>query len=117
MSHINNAAGGGSPTPGTIVLNYTYVDAAMSPYTVLPTDDFIGADSSTGEIFILLTNAPQVGRTYIVKDIGNDAQANNIFVSTVSGLDLIDGSITTTMNTNLESLQFLYAGGSRYYIY
>jgi len=116
MSHINNAASS-SPIPGTVVLNVTYVVFGQSPYTVLPTDDFIAVNTTGGPVTILLPNAPLVGRTYVVKDSVSNAATNNITVTTVGGIDDIDGATTTVINTNFESLQFIYGGSGNYYIY
>lgn len=116
MSHINNAASS-SPIPGTVVLNVTFISSVDSPYTVLPTDDFIGVGTNTGPVTVLLPDAPLVGRTYIIKDTTSNASTNNITVTTVSGTDDIDGAATTVMNTDYESLEFIYGGSSKYYIY
>ena len=116
MSHINSS-GSGSIIPGTVVLNVTTVVFAQSPYTVLPTDEFIGVSTAGGPITILLPNAPLVGRTYIVKDIDGFASTDNITVTTVGGVDLIDSATSVIMNTDFESNSFIYGGSSNYYIY
>lgn len=116
MSQITSFGGGGTPTPGLLVLNYTFIDAADSPYTVLSTDEFIGVSSTAGVVTILLPNAPTVGRVYIVKDNVGLSPVNNITVTTVGGTVLIDGDTTAVMNSSFESLQFLF-NGTEYLIF
>lgn len=101
-----SSAGGG----GILILNYTAVNNAMSPYTTISTDSFIGADTATGAITILLPNAPATGRVYIVKDVGGIADINNITISTVGGSVDIDGFTTSVMNTEFQAVQLLFNG-------
>lgn len=99
-----------SGATGILILNYTYVDFAMSPYTTISTDSFIGVDSLGGAITILLPDAPTTGRVYVVKDIGGIADINNITISTVGGSVAIDGLTTSVMNTEFQSVQLLFNG-------
>ena len=117
MSHISSSGGSGGSTPGQLILNVTLITFADSPYTVLSTDSFIGVNSSGGAVTIFLPDFPTVGKTFIVKDDSGNAAANNIMISTVSGLDSIDGATSFTMNTNLQSAQFIYASLGTYYVY
>lgn len=114
MSQSGSYTSGGSSTPGYLVLSYTYVDT--TPYVVLSTDSFLGVDSSVGGITIELPNAPAIGRVFVIKDIGALASTNNIIVTTVSGAVLIDGSTAIIMNSDNESLQFLF-DGTQYFIF
>lgn len=116
MSQITSFGGGGSPTPGLLILNYTFVDHADSPYTVLSTDEFIGVSSEDGTVTIKLPNAPTEGRVYIVKDNVGFAAINNITVTTAGGTVLIDNETTCVMNSSFESLQFLF-NGTEYLIF
>lgn len=116
MSQITSFGGGGTPTPGLIILNYTFIDTADSPYTVLSTDEFIGVNSTDGTVTILLPNGPTTGRVYIVKDNVGFAAINNIIVTTVGGSVLIDSETTAVINSSFESLQFLF-NGTEYLIF
>ena len=117
MSHISSSGGSGGSTPGQLVLNVTLITFADSPYTVLPTDAFIGVNSSGCPVQVYLPDFPTIGRTFVVKDDSGNAAANNITVTTVSGVDAIDGITNFTMNTNLQSAQFIYASLGTYYVY
>lgn len=97
---------------GTSTLTYTSVNHAASPYTVLSTDEYIGADVTAGVISILLPNAPSTGRTYTVKDKAGLAATSNITVTTVGGVVTIDGSTSFVMNTAYESANFMFNGTS-----
>jgi len=117
MSHISSSGGGGGGTPGELILHVTLITSAQSPYTVLLTDSFIGVDTSGGPVTVLLPDFPVLGRTFIIKDDSGNAATNNITVTTVSGIDSIDGISSFTMNTNLQAAQFIYAALGTYYIY
>lgn len=95
---------------GTLTLNYTLVTNAMSPYTVLPTDEYISADVTAGVITILLPNSPAIGRMFIVKDQIGQAPAFIITVTTVGGVVTLDGVTTFMMNTAYEVAQFIFNG-------
>lgn len=107
---------GGGGSSGILTLNYTFVDHALSPYTTISTDSFIGVDSSGGVVSILLPNAPTTGRVYIVKDITGSAFTDHITVTTVGGAVLIDLSTTFVINTPLQAAQFLF-NGTKYLIF
>lgn len=93
-------------------VNYTSVNHAASPYVVLATDYYLGVDVSAGVVTIQLPNAPSTGRVFVVKDKAGDAATNNITVTTVGGVDLIDGFTTFTMNNNYQAAQFIWNGSS-----
>lgn len=93
---------------GTTVLTYTAV--STTPYVVLTTDDFLGVNSSGGTRQINLPNAPTTGRVIIIKDSGGNANTNNITVTTVGGVVLIDGATSYVMNTQYSSIQVLFDG-------
>lgn len=105
---------GTAPIPSPSNLAYTLVNT--TPYVVLSTDDFMGVDCSGSAITIELPDAPSTGRTFVIKDITGSAATNNITVTTVSGIVLVDGSTSYIMNTNLESVTVLFSG-SAYYIF
>lgn len=99
-------------TNGGTGLNFTSVNNAASPYTVLSTDYFLGCQSSTGVITILLPNAPAAGRSFVIKDSNGSASTNNITVTTVGGAVLIDGATSYSMNINYEAISVLFDGTS-----
>lgn len=108
---ITIAANAGSST-----LNYTPVNHAASPYTVLTTDDYISVDVTAGVVSILLPNAPTLGRIFAIKDKVGMAATNNITVTTVGGAINIDGATSFVMNTAYESIQLIW-NASSYEIY
>lgn len=127
MNNINILGGTGivtSGNPGTNTItisatgvttfNYTLVNT--TPYVVLPTDDFLGVDSSGGPITIQLPNTVATGRVFTIKDIAGSAAINNITVTTVGGIVLIDGITTFVMNTAYESIQVLF-NGTQYFVF
>lgn len=108
---ISIANGAGSITisaTGTTTFNYTLVNT--TPYVVTATDNFLGVDSSGAPITVQLPNAPSTGRVYIIKDITGSAAVNNITVTTVGGVVLIDAAATFVMNTAYQSIQVLFNG-------
>jgi hypothetical protein len=113
MSQAGSTSAGFYP-PGTLTLKYTPV--STTPYVVLDTDEFLGVDTTTLAITILLPDSALTGRVWIVKDNIGLAITHNITVTTVSGIVLIDGATTVTMNTAFEALQFLF-NGTEYLIF
>lgn len=112
---ISNGAGTITiSSSGTTTLTYTSV--TTSPYVVLITDDFLGVTTSSIAITIQLPNAPVTGRTWTIKDATGNAATNNITVTTIGGVVLLDGSATFVMNTAFESVDVLFNGTS-YLIY
>lgn len=99
---------------GTTTMNYTLVNT--TPYVVVATDNFLGVDSSGGAITVQLPNAPATGRTYAIKDINGTAAANNITVTTVGGVVLIDAAATFVINTAYQSIQVLF-NGTKYLVF
>lgn len=101
-------------TNGTTTLTYTSVNT--TPYVVLTTDDFIGVDCSGGAITLQLPNAPATGRSWTIKDTTGSAQTNNIAVTTVGGVVLVDAAATYTINTQYAAISVLF-NGIKYLIY
>jgi trimeric autotransporter adhesin len=97
---------------GTSTLNYTPVNHAASPYTVVATDQYLGVNSTAGVVSILLPNAPATGRTYVIKDSNGQAATNNITVTTVGGSVTIDGATSYVMKTNYQAIQVIFNGTS-----
>lgn len=97
---------------GSFTLNYTGVNHAASPYTVLAADDYISADVTAGVISILLPNAPATGRVFTIKDKVGLAGTSNITVTTVGGAVTIDGSTSFVMNTAYQAISVIFNGTS-----
>lgn len=101
---------------GTITINatgsskYPYTNVNVSPYIVLPADQYLGVDCSGAPITIKFPNAPSTGTFYIVKDFGGFATTNNITLTSVGGAIGFDGALSYVMNTNLQSVQLLFDG-------
>jgi hypothetical protein len=103
---------GSSPiwSGGASVLAITSVNHAASPYTVLPADQYLSCQTSTGTITILLPNAPTTGRVIHIKDSNGAAATSNISVTTVGGAVTIDGGTTFTMSNNYASIDVIFTG-------
>lgn len=117
LNTITAGAGIGiSNGSGTITISntggsgFTYTLVNSTPYIVSPTDQYLGVDSSGGVITVELPNAPTTGRVFVVKDRTGSATANNITVTTVGGVVLIDAAATYVMKTNYQSIQVLFNG-------
>lgn len=115
---ITNAAGSITISADTQaqVVSYTAVVFAQSPYSVLSTDYYIGANVTGGAITILLPNAPTTGRIFAVKDVAGLAASSNITVTTVGGVVTIDGATSYVMNLTYQAIQLIFNGTS-YEIY
>jgi hypothetical protein len=74
-------------------------------YTALPTD-YIILVSVNEESTVTLPSSP-IGTVYIVKDSSGNATINPISVTTTA---LIDGAISAVINSNYDSLTFVYNG-------
>lgn len=96
---------------------YTNVTHAMSPYTVLLTDDYLSVDTSGGVVTLNFPNAPPSLREWIVKDRTGNALANNITITTPGGTDLFDGAATYLIDDNYESIQILANPSAAYELY
>lgn len=92
--------------------NLTYTNVNTTPYVVLPTDEYLGVDSSGAPITIQLPNAPAVGRVFTIKDRTGSANVNNITVTTVGGIVNIDGAASYTMNTQYAAINVLFDGAT-----
>ena len=110
-SRINLTAGTGSVkiASGLIVATKAVV-FADTPYTILGTDYFISVDSSAGAITVTLPNAATVtGRTYVIRDTGGAAAANNITIGTGGG-NLVGGGAAAATKV----LSAAYSGATVY---
>ena len=102
--------------PGPLTVPYVTVVHAQSPYTVLPTDYYMSVDESGGAVSILLPDAPDIGRIFVIKDKDGLAAATNITVTTVGGAVTIDGNAIFFINNAYESLSVIF-GSAGYEIY
>lgn len=107
MSQAGSSSGGGGGGGGGIL---RYLGLNYTPYAVASTDQVIGVDTTSLDITIQLPDSPETGRVIIIKDATGNASNHNITVTTVSGVVLIDGATTLVMNSDYESIQFLYTG-------
>jgi len=94
------------------IANYTAVNNAATPYTVLSADYYIGCDVTGGVISVLLPDSPSTGRVFVVKDVVGDSSTSNISVTSVSGVVTIDGATTYTMNLDYQSIQLIWNGAT-----
>lgn len=124
VGNINIVGGTNVTTSGagnTITINatadadYTIVSTSATPYVALVTDQVIAMDSTGGAKTVQLPNAPATGRWFTVKDSAGTAVANNITVTTVGGVVLIDAAATFVINSAYESATFIY-NGSKYLV-
>jgi hypothetical protein len=106
---------GVAPTFQTAGSTTGYTATSTSPYVVLTTDDFIGV-TAAGAFTVELPNAPATGRIFTIKDAGGTAGTDNITVTTVGGIVLIDGAATNVINTNFQSIQVLF-NGTKYLVF
>lgn len=91
------------------VLVATITAVSSSPYVVLSTDYFLSVDTGVART-IQLPNAPSTGRMFVVKDASGTAAANNITVTTVGGVVLIDGAASYAINQNYGAIQLIFNG-------
>lgn len=111
LNNVTSAAGNTvtiSETQARLLNNYSVANA--SPYVVQADDYYITVDTSTIPITIQLPDAPTQYQVFIIKDSPGNASVNNISVTTVSGVLLIDAGTTFTMNTDYQAIQVVYSG-------
>lgn len=111
MSQVTRRGGGSGPPP-IIIQGYTEITFADSPYTVLPTDYFISADTSGGAIIVNFPDAPTQNTSYIIKDRTGDASTNNITVKSLSGVTTVDEAASKPIAGNYGAMQLLYHSGN-----
>lgn len=93
-------------SPDQYLTSYSVANA--SPYVVTATDFYITVDTSTIPITIQLPDAPTIYRRFVVKDSAGNAAAQNVTVTTVSGIKFIDSATTFLMNTDWQAAEFVY---------
>jgi len=108
----------GNPGTSTLTIsdsgnsNYTVVSTSTTPYVALSADQVISMDSTGGIKTVQLPDAPVTGKWFIVKDFAGTSVANNITVTTVSGVVLFDGATTFVMNSAFESITTVFDGSA-----
>ncbi len=97
-----------SQTLAQTMTGYRRITFADSPYTADADDYYISVDSTGGSVTVLLPNAPNDWRMFIVKDALGQSDANNIMITTPGGIVLLDGATSYLIDTNYESLDFVF---------
>jgi len=93
--------------PNPFAVNYTNVDHAMSPYTVLASDYYISVDCSGGVVTLDFPNSPVAKQIWIVKDRTGSASTNNIPITTPGATVTIDGATSYTLASNYAAINLL----------
>lgn len=114
---VNSATGQLGVSSGSFATNYTNVTFAMSPYTVLVTDQYISCDTSGGAITLNFPNAPTANRTWVVKDRTGNSAVNNVTITTPGGTVTFDGGTTLLMNTAYAAFNLLANSTPTYEVY
>jgi len=97
--------------------NYTNVNHAASPYTVLAADYYISVDCSGGVVTLKFPDAPTANREWIIKDRTGSASTSNISITTVTGTVTFDGQTTYTMDSNYSAINLLANATPTYEVY
>jgi len=88
----------------------TTITDAQSPYTVLATDSYIGVDNSANAVTVNLP-AGTAGRKVTIYDYAGTASLGTITINRAS-TNTINGSTSTTLTTNYQSVTLLFTGGN-----
>jgi hypothetical protein len=102
---------------GGLTINYTNVTAAMSPYTVLSTDNYLSVNCSAGAVTLNFPNSPTDEQVWVVKDRTGNAASNNITITTPGGTVTFDGATSYVMSTNYQSIQLIANSTPTYEVY
>lgn len=102
--------------PGT-GFTFTQITDVDSPYTVLPSDQFIEVYPGTTPITVLLPDSPAAGRIIVIKDAQGTSATYNITVTTVGGSVFIDGSTSIVLNTAYQSVTVTMNAFNKYLVY
>lgn len=117
LTNASGVAGNTTISANTVGVAYTNVTHAMSPYTVLSTDEYLSVDCSGGTVTLNFPNTPTALRTWIVKDRTGSASSHNITLTTPGASDTFDGGTTYVMNSNYAAVQLLANSSNNYEIY
>jgi len=106
---------GSTTFAGGITHNRAAITAAT--YTILVTDYYIGADTTSNVITLTLPAAATAGsgKTYVVKDEGGNSAVNGITIDG-AGSETIDGVASTSIVSPYGALN-LYTDGVGWFIY
>lgn len=111
---IKLSSDGSSTVRGAQYVGVTSVDHTPSPYLVTAADYIIAATTAGGTLTVQLPSAVTYpNRIIIVKDVGGNAAANNITVSSAAGN--IDGGATYPIDANYESVT-VFSDGANWFI-
>ena len=116
---VLTATTGSPPTwqnPIQSLVTYTNVTFAMSPYTVLASDEYLSLNTSGGAITLLFPNTTTTNRIWVVKDRTGNASTNNVSITTVGGAVTIDTQTTYKLFSNFSSVSMIF-NASNYEIY
>ncbi len=91
--------------------------ATSTSITLSIADYYIGVDSTSSPVSLSLPGASALnnGQTYVVKDEGGAANANNITIQ-ASGSDTIDGQNSVVLESPHASIQLYCNGNNKFYI-
>lgn len=121
VSHFNSANftvdANGFVSAQPLALNYTNVNHAASPYTVLSTDYYISVDTSGGVVTLNFPNAPTAKQLWIVKDRTGSSATSNITITTPGGTVTFDGLTSYIMNSNYQAINLLANTTPTYEVY
>jgi hypothetical protein len=92
------------------VVGVTTITDAQSPYTVLASDAYIGVDNSANAVTVNLP-AGTAGRKITIYDYAGTASLGTITINRAS-TNTINGSTSTTLTTNYQSVTLLFTGGN-----
>ena len=104
-------------TTSQFAFNYTNVTHAMSPYTVLSTDNYLSVDCSGGVVTLNFPNTPVAKQIWIIKDRTGNCATNNITITTPGGADTFDGQTSLVMDSNYMSLNLLANASHNYEVW
>lgn len=118
---LNGVTTEGSGNTVTIIgsgVSPSYVNVVgPQTYAVTATDYYISCDSTLGVVTVQLPNAPvNLYDQFIIKDRTGTAPTNNVIVTTVGGVVLIDGLASYTFTDAYESLELIW-NGTKYEIF
>lgn len=88
--------------------NIPYSKVTVSAYTLKIDDLYLAVNVSQATALTLPLNPP-IGTNYIIKDTSGNASTNNITISSQSP-NTIEGSGSTTINTNYGLKKLIYDG-------
>jgi hypothetical protein len=90
-----------------------------SNYTLTTTDYLIAADTSNGSFTILLPDASTAteGQTWVFKDEGGVAPANNLIIRPSVGGQTIDGKGEIRLESSYAAIHMYTDGISKYFIF